>query len=298
MADTKDFNEFGGVRSEKIDDIKIDYDVYGTPVWVEIDVPYNPQGEKAGWTGGSIPVPTDSTAYEEIIKRSSSTFCERMKNVDWQKLEEHAKLQGNENTVYEARKRFMEELPKYRDNESRHAQKSLPNAQKADQKSKPKYEYDSYGGVRSETVNNVTIDYNVFGNPTGRVDVKVPFNSKGYEAGWSGPDVTVPTDSHVYRDIIERSSSTFYERMKNADWKKLEKDYGNEPEFQESRKRFLEEAKKHSNDKNNESGLTSTLLNSAEKVWETFDPEGYAEAKSNPQKLLEKMIPGYKAEQR
>ena len=290
MADTKDFNEFGGVRSEKIDDIKIDYDVFGTPVWVEIDVPFNSKGYEAGWTGGSIPVPTDSHVYREVIERASSTFCERMKNVDWQKLEEHAKRQGNENTVYEARKRFMEELPKYRDNESRHAQKPLPNAPKADQKNKPEYEYNDYGVASSETVGNVTIGYDVFGNPNGRVDVNVPFNPKGYEAGWTGGSIPVPTDSHVYRDIIERSSSTFYERMKDADWEKLEKHYGNEPEFQESRKRFLEEAKKQSNNKSvvknadkdnaNESGLLSTLTNSAETVWETVK-EGFNELRKD-----------------
>ncbi len=152
-------------------------------------------------------------------------------------------------------------------------------------------DFNEFGGVRSEKIDNVTIDYDVYGTPVW-VEIDVPFNSKGYEAGWSGPDVTVPTDSHVYRDIMDQASSTFYERMKDADWEKLEKHYGNEPEFQESRKRFLEEAKKQSNNKNvvknadknsdnaNESGLLSTLTNSAENVWETVK-EGFNELRKD-----------------
>ena len=88
--------------------------------------------------------------------------------------------------------------------------------------------------------------------------------------------------------MMDRSSSTFYERMKDADWEKLEKHYGNEPEFQESRKRFLEEAKKHSNDKSvvknvdkdNESGLLSTLTDNAETLWNTVK-EGFNELRKD-----------------
>lgn len=104
----REFNVFGGVQKEQI---KTDekttytntYDHSGNPAMIEGNVPHN----------GSLVIPLNSADGKEIINQYSSSFVDRVKDVNWKDLEEHAKRNGYENDVRAAHKRF-EELSGYK----------------------------------------------------------------------------------------------------------------------------------------------------------------------------------------
>lgn len=185
--------------------------------------------------------------YNKIAERVTSKLSKRMENANWDEL---AKFMSA--SEFQALKERCE-TERREEEEARKKESGLitnpenkEDVKSAEKEEKRKYTYNEETNiVQRESGNGITVEYDDFGFLR-HATIDVPYNPDGYKPGWSGAPVSLLSNAELPlgQETAEMFSSSYYKRMHNADWNKLEeyaKETGREKEFQEAQKRYEED---------------------------------------------------------
>ncbi len=137
------YNEFGGIQSESLEGITLEFDEFGKPINGAIQIPFNPDGNNPGGSGAPIIFSCDGNGiYDLVVKNFPSPNYNRMHNTDWGKLEEYAKANGEEKKLKEAQERYEEGKPGL-------VERARVNVEEAVEKGKEMYNKNIASGLKS-----------------------------------------------------------------------------------------------------------------------------------------------------
>ncbi len=185
--------------------------------------------------------------YNKIAERVTSKLSKRMENANWDELAKF--MSASEFQALKERcetERREEEEARKKESVLITNPENKEDVKSAEEEEKRKYTYNEETNiVQRESGNGITVEYDEFGFLR-HATIDVPYNPDGYKPGWSGAPVSLLSNSELPlgQETAEMFSSSYYKRMHNADWNKLEeyaKETGQEKEFQEAQKRYEED---------------------------------------------------------
>ena len=270
------YSDNGVVIEERVGCAIVTYDERtGNVDDIVISVPQYGKTEDGKEQFMSYSLSPDTVAFRKAEERVTSKLSKRMEKADWPKLEKSM----NASAFRELKERYDTELRK--DEEARKKKEAFKeelkklgletnseseeNVESAPKKRKREYKYNEFGGIQSESLDGITLEFDEFGKPIGGT-IEIPFNPDGNNPGGSGAPILFSCDGNGLSNVsvnlsknpplsqrvgkgydqrlADLFSSSEYKRMHNTDWKKLEKyakETGREKEFQDAQKRYEED---------------------------------------------------------